>query len=61
MVKNPSLYAATMTLWLVALPGFLIGLGVSGIVNVMCLVVPAAPSLYILGSMEGIILAHWAQ
>jgi len=50
-----------MTLWLVALPGFLIISSVSGIVNVMSLVVPVACSLHILGSMEGIIIAHLAQ
>jgi hypothetical protein len=27
----------------------------------MCLVVPAAPSLLILGSMDVIIIAHWGQ
>jgi len=50
-----------MTLWLVALPGFLTISSVSVIVNVLCLVVPAAPSLLILGSMDAIIIAQWAQ
>ena len=61
MVNNPILCTAIMTLWLVALPGFLIISSVSGIVNVMSLVVPVACSLHILGSMEGIIIAHLAQ
>jgi len=50
-----------MTLWLVAFPGFLIISSVSGIVNVLSIVVPAVPSLHILGSMEGIIIGQWTQ
>jgi hypothetical protein len=42
MFNSPILYAAIMTFWHVAIPGFLIIPSVSGIVNVMCLVVPAA-------------------
>jgi len=61
MFKTPVLYAAIMTLWLVAFPGFLIISSVSGIVNVLSIVVPAVPSLHILGSMEGIIIGQWAQ
>jgi hypothetical protein len=61
MLKNPVFYAAIMIHWLVAFPGFLIISSVSGIVNVMSLVVPAAHSLHILGSIEGIIIAQWAQ
>ena len=34
---------------------------VSGIVNVMCLVIPAAVCLLILGSLGTIIIAQWAQ
>ena len=61
MVNNPILYAAIMTLWLVAFPGFLINSSVCGIFNVMCLVVPAAACLLILGCMEAIIIGNWAQ
>jgi len=50
-----------MTLWLVALPGFLIISSVSGIVNVMCLVVPVIASLHILDSLEAILIAQWAS
>jgi hypothetical protein len=50
-----------MILWLVALPGFLIISNVSGIINVASLIVPAAPHLLILGSVEAIIIAQWAQ
>jgi len=60
MVNNLLLCAA-MTLCLVALPGFLIMLSVSGIVNVMCLVVPAAACLLILGSLGAIKIAQCAQ
>ena len=54
-------YAAIVILWLLALPGFLIILSVSGIVNVMYVIVPAAPCLLILASVEAIIIAQWAQ
>ena len=54
-------YAAIMTLWLVALPGFLNISHVPGIVNVMSLVITAAPSLLILRSVEAILIAQWAQ
>ena len=54
-------YAAVMTLWLVALVGFLNISCVQGIVNVMSLVITAAPSLLILRSVEAIIIAQWAQ
>jgi len=60
MVNNPVLYTAIMTLWLVALPGFLTSSSISVIVNVMCLV-PAAPSLLIFCSVDAIIIAQWAQ
>jgi hypothetical protein len=50
-----------MTFWLIALPGFIIISIVSGIVNVMCLVMPAAACLHILGSLEAIVIAQWAQ
>ena len=61
MVNNPNLYVTVMTLWLVAFPGFLVISSVSGIGNVMCLVVPAAACLHILGSLGAIIIAWWAQ
>jgi len=61
MVNNPLLYAAIVTLCIVALPGFLIVSSFTGIVNVMCLVVPAAACLLILGSLEAIMLAQCAQ
>jgi hypothetical protein len=50
-----------MTFWLVAFPGFLIISSISGIVNVMSVVVQAAACLLILGSLETIIIAQWAQ
>ena len=49
MANNPISYAAIMTLRNVALPGFVIISSVSQIVNVMCLAVPAAVCLLILG------------
>ena len=61
MVNNRVSCAAVRTLWLVALPGFLTISSVSVIVNVMCLLVPTAPSLLILGCMDPIIIAEWAQ
>ena len=61
MVNNQILYAAIMTPWLVALPGFLIISSVSGIVIVMSLVVPATAYLFILGSLEAIIIAEWSK
>jgi len=61
MVNNPFLYAAIVTLCLVALPGFLIVSSFSGIVNVMCLVMPAAVCLLIFGYLEAIIIAQCAQ
>ena len=54
-------YAAIMTLWLVALPGFLNISCVLGIVNVMSLVITAALSLLILHCVEAILIAQWAQ
>jgi len=44
------LYAAITILWFVALPGFQFISSVSGIVNVMSLVLPAIACLFILGS-----------
>jgi len=58
MFNIPVLCAAIMMHWLVALPGFLFISSVFGIVNVMSLVVPAAPSLHILHSVQGIIIAQ---
>ena len=51
-------YAAIMTLWLSALPGFLHISHVPGIVYVMSLVITAAPSLLILYSVEAILIAQ---
>jgi Na+/alanine symporter len=50
-----------MRLWLVALPCFLIVSGVSRIVYIMSLVVPATARLHILASLSAIVIAHWAQ
>ena len=61
MVNNQILYAAIMTPWPVALPGFLIISSVSGIVIVMSLVVPATAYLFILGSLEAIIIGEWSK
>ena len=61
MVNSPVFYAAIMTVWLVALPGFLNISHVPGIVNVMSLVITAAPNLLILRSVEAILVAQWAQ
>jgi len=60
MVNSPLFYAAVLTLWLVALPGFLNFSHVPGSVNVMSLVITAAPSLLILRSVETILIAYWA-
>jgi len=57
MVNSPVFYAAILTLWLVALPGFLNFSHVPGNVNVMSLVITAAPSLLILRSVEAILIA----
>jgi len=61
MVNNPVFYAAILRLWLVALPCFLNTSHVPGNVNVMSLVITAAPSLHILRSVEAILIAQWAQ
>ena len=61
MVNNPLFYAAIMTLWLVAFPGFLNISHAPGIVNVMSLVMTEAPSLFILRSVEAILKDQWAQ
>ena len=55
------LCAAIMILWLVAFPGFLVISSVTGIVNVIYCIVPAAPCLLILVSLEAIIIAQCAQ
>ena len=59
MVDSPLFYAAIVTLWLVALPGFLNFSHFPGNVNVMPLVI-TAPNLLILRSVEAILLAYWA-
>jgi hypothetical protein len=61
MFNNPLLYAVIMMLWLVVFPGFLIISGVSGIVNVMYRVIPAAPCLLISGSLGAVIIAQWEE
>ena len=61
MFKNPVFYAAIVIHWLVAFPGFVTISGVSGIVNVMSLFVPAAACFHILGSEEDIIIAQFHQ
>jgi hypothetical protein len=58
--QQSNLDAAIMTLWLVAFPGVLIIFCVSGVVDVLSLV-PVAASLLILGSVEAIIIAQWAE
>ena len=60
MVDSPLFYAAIVTLWLVAFPGFLNFSHVPGNVNVMPLVITAASSLLILHSVEAILLAYLA-
>ena len=61
MFKNPVFYAAIIIPWHVALPDFLIISSVSRIVIVMSLVLPAAPSLLILDSVEAIVVAQCDQ
>ena len=51
-------YAAIMMLWLVALPGFLNFSHVPGNVNVMSVVITAAPSFLILHSVEAILIGQ---
>ena len=58
MVNSTVLYAAIMTLWLVALPGFLNLSHFPGIFDVMSLVITAAPSLLILCSAEAVLIAQ---
>ena len=60
MVNSPLSYAAILSLWLVALPGLINISRVPGNVNVMSLVITAAPSLLILHSLEAILIAQWA-
>ena len=55
MVNSPVFHAAIMTLWLVAFPGFLNISHAPGIVNVMSVVMTAAPSLFILRSVQAIL------
>ena len=50
-----------MILWLVALPGFIIIPSVSGIVNVLCLVVLATACLEILDSLGDILISQKAS
>jgi hypothetical protein len=55
------LFAAIMILLLVVLPALQIILTFWGTVNVMCLVVPAAACVLILGSLEALLIAWWTQ
>ena len=57
-VNSPVFYAAVMMLWLVALPDFLNISHVFGNVNVMSLVITAAPGLFILCSVEAVLIAQ---
>ena len=61
MVSSPVFYAAIMTLWLVAFPGFLNISHSPGIVNVMSLVMTAAPRLFIFRFVEAILKDQWTQ
>ena len=61
MVNSPVFYVAIMTLWLVAFPGFVYISHAPGIVNVMSLVMTAAPSLLIFRSVEAILKDQWTQ
>jgi len=61
VVNSPILQAATMILWLVALPGFLIISSVYRIVNIMSVVVPATVCLPFLGSLGAVMIAQWTQ
>jgi hypothetical protein len=61
VVNKPIFYVAIMILWLVAFPGFLIIYCVSGIGNVMSVVVTAAACLLILGPLGAIIIAQWSH
>ena len=54
-------YAAIITLWLEALPGFLNISHFSGIVDDLSLVITAASILLVLHSVEVILIARWAQ
>jgi len=61
VVNTPILCAVIMILQLVALPGFLTISSVSRLVHILSLVVPATVCLLILGSLEAIMIAQWAQ
>jgi len=61
MVNSPLFYAAILTPWLVALPGFPNFSHVPGNVNVMCVVITAALGLLILRSVEAILIAQRYQ
>ena len=58
--QQSSVYAAILTPWLVALPGVLNISHFPGSVNVMSLVITAAPNLLILFSVEAILIALWS-
>jgi len=58
MVNSPLSYAAVLSLWLLALPGLINISHVLGNVNVMPIVITAAPSLLILHSVEAILIAQ---
>jgi len=61
MVNSPLSYSAVLSLWLLALPGLINISYVLGNVNVMPIVITAAPSLLILHSVEAILIAQWDQ
>ena len=58
MVNSPLFYAAILTLWLVAIPGFINFSHIPGTVNVMPLGITAARSLLILRSVETNLIAQ---
>jgi hypothetical protein len=61
MDNNPFFYAAIMTVWHVTFPSFLITSSVSGIVNVMFVVLTAVDCLLIFSSLRAIKIAQWTQ
>jgi len=61
VANYPIFYGAIIILWVVAFPCFLIIYCVSGIGNVLSVVVPATACLFILDSLGEIITAQWAQ
>jgi hypothetical protein len=60
-VNNTILYGALMSFWLAAIADFRNISIVSGIVNVMCVVVPATAYLHILDFLGEILIIQWAS